>query len=410
MKHTIRSIIRRLLAFLLLAVSIGSFLIVIAIAVKGGRCEIMGLEAGNPTPRMALGILTLLGWAALRIGVAGKRDTWVYLLKRIPLPCLSIGLTLVATEFALRAYLRQTQGLNTLAHLKQMHENGLPIRARSSHPLAAITRLTPNKKLIYELIPNLQMDFGGCPLTHNAAGMREKKDYPVERLPSSVRIVGIGDSGMFGWNVLQHENYMAVLEDRLNARSDGVLYEVLNMGVPGYNTQQEVDSLIAKGLAYKPDIVIVGWCENDFALPGFVAPQKHYNEKDVSYLYALVFDRAGYQRMVLPDVQDRRSVNYDLIDPEVLEGEGIEGVRRSLEKLVALGHAHAFTPLVFGPIEDSVLRVCNDIGIETINTFKEIPEGTYPDEFGIYHPHPNPQGHAALGQLLEQSLRDKGWL
>ena len=65
-----------------------------------------------------------------------------------------------------------------------------------------------------------------------------------------MRIVGIGDSGMFGWNVEQGEDYLSVLRSNLTARANGVSYEVLNLGVPGYNTQIEVESLRSKGLAY----------------------------------------------------------------------------------------------------------------------------------------------------------------
>ncbi|MBU0678518.1 MAG: SGNH/GDSL hydrolase family protein [Verrucomicrobia bacterium] len=410
MKHAEVSFFRRLVAGLLLLVSVFSFFIVLMIALKGGRWEFLSFDAKNPMPRLALGVAAFLGWFAVRTGFAGARDEWMNLLKRLVLLSLSLGTSLFAAELVLRAYLRHSQGLNTLERLKQAYEDGVPIRARSSHPLAAITRLSPNKKLIYELIPDLEMDFGGHELKQNAAGMRERKEYPVERLPSSVRIIGLGDSGMFGWGVEQDENYLAVLEERLNRNADGILYEVLNMAVPGYNTQQEVDALIAKGLACNPDIVVVGWCENDFALPGFVAPQKFYDEKNVSYLSALIFNRPKYRRLVLPDVQDRRRVSYDLIDPEVLEGEGLEGVRRSLEKLARLGREHDFNILIFGPMNDDIAGVCSEIGIASFNTLREIPEGTYPDEYGIYHPHPNPDGHAALAGYLADILREKGWL
>jgi hypothetical protein len=49
----------------------------------------------------------------------------------------------------------------------------------------------------------------------------------------------------------------------MNLRSKGVPAEVQNFGVPGYNTQQEVETLLTKGLAYSPDIVILSYCLND---------------------------------------------------------------------------------------------------------------------------------------------------
>ena len=39
--------------------------------------------------------------------------------------------------------------------------------------------------------------------------------------------------------------------------------EVLNFGVSGYNTQQEVETLREKGLRYSPDLVVLAVCVND---------------------------------------------------------------------------------------------------------------------------------------------------
>src|SRR5262249_1845763 len=48
-------------------------------------------------------------------------------------------------------------------------------------------------------------------------------------------------------------------------RRDGV--EALNFGVPGYNTPQEVAVFRTKAAAFQPDIVILTYCMNDWALP-----------------------------------------------------------------------------------------------------------------------------------------------
>jgi lysophospholipase L1-like esterase len=39
--------------------------------------------------------------------------------------------------------------------------------------------------------------------------------------------------------------------------------EVLNFGVNGYNTRQEVETLREKGLQFEPDLVVVAYCVND---------------------------------------------------------------------------------------------------------------------------------------------------
>jgi lysophospholipase L1-like esterase len=59
--------------------------------------------------------------------------------------------------------------------------------------------------------------------------------------------------------------YPKVLERLLNEGSSGKRYEVFNMGVGGYHTSQEVETLRYKGLAFDPDYVLIGFCLNDLS-------------------------------------------------------------------------------------------------------------------------------------------------
>jgi len=52
------------------------------------------------------------------------------------------------------------------------------------------------------------------------------------------------------------------------AASGTINHEVFNMGVTGYQTVQEVETLRTKGLKYQPDIVILTVCLNDFRMGG----------------------------------------------------------------------------------------------------------------------------------------------
>ena len=96
------------------------------------------------------------------------------------------------------------------------------------------------------------------PLELNADGFRDR-DYAKAKPPGVRRIVGIGDSYMFGWGVRTGKDYLSVLEERLAPRCPDARWEVLNMAVPGYNTAMEVETLRARGLAYEPDVVVVGF-------------------------------------------------------------------------------------------------------------------------------------------------------
>ena len=72
------------------------------------------------------------------------------------------------------------------------------------------------------------------------------------------RIVGIGDSVMWGASVNQDDSLLGVLASRLGANA-----EVINAGVVGYATLQEAKLLAARILPMKPEIVLINYCTND---------------------------------------------------------------------------------------------------------------------------------------------------
>ena len=104
---------------------------------------------------------------------------------------------------------------------------------------------------IYELIPNTKVVLKNwlgrqdTPLELNGDGFRDR-DYAKPKPPGVHRVVGIGDSFMFGWGLKPGKDYLSLLEERLAAEAPTARWEVLNMGVPGYNTAMEVETLKAR--------------------------------------------------------------------------------------------------------------------------------------------------------------------
>jgi hypothetical protein len=103
----------------------------------------------------------------------------------------------------------------------------------------------------------------------NAYGIRDY-DYPLEKPPHTFRIVVLGDSIGFGYcndseSLALPDIFPKVLECLLqDSRADGrQAYEVINLSVSGYDTIQEVEFLVQKGLALHPDLVIVAYSLND---------------------------------------------------------------------------------------------------------------------------------------------------
>jgi len=117
--------------------------------------------------------------------------------------------------------------------------------------------------------PNHEQTFDGCGVriksTHikiNSDGLRDY-EYDINKSNNTFRIIVLGDSFSFGWGVELDDVYMKVLERKLNNLSKEIKYEVINLGVAGYNSKQEVELFKLKGIKYKPDLIIIGFTNND---------------------------------------------------------------------------------------------------------------------------------------------------
>src|SRR5262249_39531486 len=85
----------------------------------------------------------------------------------------------------------------------------------------------------------------------------------VPKPPGRFRIVVVGDSLTLGWGVDDDQTYAARLEQLLHKAFPGRDLDVVNLGVGGYDTRQEV-TLLARNVArLEPDLVLVGFYSND---------------------------------------------------------------------------------------------------------------------------------------------------
>ena len=76
--------------------------------------------------------------------------------------------------------------------------------------------------------------------------------------PAGVRRIAlVGDSIAFGYWVADEHGFARQLEGLLAAAPGAGRIELLNFGVPGYNLEQEIETLRAKALAFEPDLVVV---------------------------------------------------------------------------------------------------------------------------------------------------------
>ncbi len=361
----------------------------------------------------ALLVLAMLGFAALAVGIRhgfGNRAAWRRFAGRLALAGFSLGLALAAGEAVVRHFYQTTQGFNSIEQMRELETRGGDLTTVSDSPLVVICRMSDNKRLIYEMRPNLDRLFGHRTLRTNSAGMRRDEDVPLTPPPGTFRIVGVGDSGMWGWGLDQNQGYLEVLEAALNARDDGRRYEALNFAVPGYNAQQNVEMLEARGLAYQPDLAIVGWNENDFDLPFFMYTRRDHWATRQSYLLVWMFRRDRLGDLLKPELLKLGDMDTSLVDPIVLEGAGEAGVRTQFERLRELSQRHGFPVAVAGPLGSTVRGILEEVGLPAFNVHRDIDVAAYPQDFEITYMHPRPEGHRVIGQHLAAWLEAEGFL
>lgn len=90
----------------------------------------------------------------------------------------------------------------------------------------------------------------------NAAGFRGR-EVQLPKPKRAKRILVLGDSNAFGYGVNEEERFSNLLEQRLAG------YEVVNLGVFGYGTDQEAILLEREGLRFSPDLVILAFIPGD---------------------------------------------------------------------------------------------------------------------------------------------------
>lgn len=123
-----------------------------------------------------------------------------------------------------------------------------------------VLRPSDDPDLGYELVPGADGVAFETRIRVNSAGFRDR-EHAREKPGGTRRLLVLGDSITFGNSLPREERFPEILEELY--REEGEPVEVLNLGVAGYDTVQEVAFLEKVGLAFDPDVVLVAYCIND---------------------------------------------------------------------------------------------------------------------------------------------------
>lgn len=301
--------------------------------------------------------LLIAARGAIRARAMGYTELWQTSLRL----ALALATTIVALLVA--------EGALRLIHYFRDDRRPLDVQLRTFRDQATasmreldlgdIVQPSRDPGIVYELRPNARGRFVNQPLLINSQGLHDY-EYGRRKEPGTFRIVGLGDSSLFGWGVAMEENSMKVLERRLNEKSRQRKFEVINFGVPGYNTAMEAETFVARCVEYAPDLVLVNFNTNDYDVPNFMRRPGDLATLRKSYLFDLaysVYDGVmGLDRYPPPfDFNNRSTARREAErldeDPALPEEYrymvGAKGVVRALERLAAAAHERNIPLVVF---------------------------------------------------------------
>jgi hypothetical protein len=312
--------------------------------------------------------LWLLCWLALALVIAPRIAHRAREIANTNPRRFALRLTLVLA--ATIVTLLVVEGMVRLAHYVREDRRSFEVRLQSSRAdaqssmhvlnLGDIVQPSRHADIVYELKPNVRGRFMDQPLLINSQGLHDY-EYSLRKEPGTFRIVGLGDSSLFGWGVPFEDSGLKVLERRLNEKSYPQKFEVINFAVPGYNTAMEAETFAQRCLEYAPDLVLLNFNTNDYDVPDFLrlprdlATLRRSYVVDMAYsVYAGVMGVAGRQPQQFyftnRTISQREAARLDedpALPNEYRHMVGAKGVVRALERLARTARERAIPFVVF---------------------------------------------------------------
>jgi hypothetical protein len=147
--------------------------------------------------------------------------------------------------------------------------------------------------------------------TMNKDSLNERFNYDLVKDGKTYRIITLGDSWTYGWYVNTNENYSEVLEDELNKDlycGNISNFEVINLGVGGYDIEYALNRFIKRGVKYKPDLVI--WFVNN------------WNFEKIKELFNPIYTELGNKGIPDFDPKTRTNPRYQISLKRIKEQYG----------------------------------------------------------------------------------------
>ena len=184
---------------------------------------------------------------------------------------------------------------------------------------------------------------------YNSWGFRDTERERIKP-DGTFRILVLGDSFTFGAGVkFKEQLYPALLEQKLNDSSlNARHFEVINTGLKGLSTADEIRYLLESGLELKPDLIIVGHVLNDAETPNlkhviesksrnatFLPAKYHRILNSYSFTYYLI--RINVIKFVRSVADSKKGLtDYDAYLESLYRGDNLIAYKRVVANLARI--------------------------------------------------------------------------
>lgn len=237
--------------------------------------------------------------------------------------------------------------------------------------------------------------------TINKDSLNERYNYATEKPDNTYRIITMGDSFTFGAYVPTKENWTEKLEDMLAAQCKSKKYEVINIGVGGYDIQYAAERYKVRGEKYNPDLVIWLLKDDDFDFPNEL-----YLGKALEYETEMKKD-PDYDKKYLQQgdyYPAWRKAAIELFD-KYSRTELYAKSSSYLENFIKTYTDRKLLLVLLPKVRQETENAVNTMKSDMVSTY-EIPTNIYEND-KLYYPvdlHPTVQGHEVIAQEIHDYL------
>ncbi|MDR4470855.1 MAG: SGNH/GDSL hydrolase family protein [Nitrospira sp.] len=268
-----------------------------------------------------------------------------------------------------------------------------------------------DEHLIFRHRPLWEKRYGDVLVTYNEQGLRDRPILPKAK--EEFRVLALGDSVTFGWGVQQDKIFASRLEQLLPGRLQRPV-RVINSGVGGYNTVQEVTYFKREGITLQPDLVLLTYIGNDIEenrgpFNPWAGPTsiKDLVMKMLGKFWSYRLVQHTYRYAVLRQVKAQSS------NP-LRDGEGWRQSMSSLDELVVLCKEQHIPLIVFfrrshpdenRPLFADVVRHVEGFPVKDMGPwYQGLDESSL--VLSKVDGHPNAEGHRVMAEHMADDIVD----